>query len=66
MTLDSLDWQDPSTDLEEFQIYVNYQDDLPNLFWNAKKSRFPFLEEIAYKVIWMPLTSIDAEHSFSQ
>ena len=44
------DFQDPSTELlEEFQIYVNYKDDLPNhfnipAFWNANKSRFPLLQ----------------------
>ena len=64
------DLQDPSTDLKEFQIYVNYQDDLPNAFnipsfWNANKSRFPLLWQIANKVIWMPVTSIDAKCSFS-
>jgi len=53
--------QDPSTDLlEEFQIYVNYQDDLPNPF------NIPLLEQIANKVIWMPVTSLDIERSFSQ
>ena len=66
------DLQDPSTDLlEEFQIYMNYQDDLPNpfnipAFWNANKSRFPLLEQIANKIIWMPVTCVDAERSFSQ
>ena len=65
------DSQDPSTDLlKEFQIHVNYQDDPTNLFniptfWNAKKSRFPLLEQIANKVIWMPVTSVEAKHSFS-
>ena len=64
------DLQDPSTDLlEEFEIYVNYQDDLPNpfnipAFWNTSKSRFPLLELIANKVVWMPVTSVDAECSF--
>ena len=57
------DLQDPSTDLhKEFQIHENYQADLPNLFnipafWNANKSRFPLLEQITNKVIWMPVTS---------
>ena len=66
------DFQDPSTKLVEgFQIYVNYKDDLPNpfnipAFWNANKSRFPLLQQIANKVIWMPVTSIDVECSFSQ
>ena len=65
------DFQDPSTELvEEFQIYVNYKDDLPNpfnipTFWNANKSRFPLLQQIANKVIWMPVTSVDVECSFS-
>ena len=59
------DLQDPSTDLEEFQIYVNYQDDLPNpfdipAFWNTNLSRFPLLGQIFNKFIWMPVTSIDA------
>ena len=62
----------PSTKLvEEFQIYVNYKDDLPNpfnipAFWNANKSRFPLLQQISNKVIWMPVTSVDVERSFSQ
>ena len=66
------DLKDRSTDLlEKFQIYVNYQDDLPNLFnipafWNENKSRFPLLEQIANKVIWMSVTSRDTELSFSQ
>ena len=58
-------------DIEEFQIYVNYKDDLLNpfnipAFWNANKSRFHLLQEIANKFIWMPVTSIDVEHPFSQ
>ena len=66
------DFQDPSTELlEEFQKYVNYKDDLSNpfnipAFWNANKSRFPLLQQIANKVIWMPVTSVDVERSFSQ
>ena len=61
----------PFIDLEELQIYEDYQDDLPTLFdcpafWNAYKSRFPLLEQIANKVIWMLVTSVDAKHSFSQ
>ena len=50
---------------------MNYQADQPNpfnipAFWNANKSRSPLLEQIANKVIWMPVNSIDVEHSFSQ
>ena len=46
------------TDLEEFQIYVNYQNDLRNpfnisVFWNANKSNFFLLRQNFYKVIWM-------------
>ena len=60
------DLQDPSTDLlEEFQIHVNNPDNLPNLF-NANKSRILLLKQIANKVIEMPVTSINAECSFSQ
>ena len=64
------DLQDPSNDLE-FQIYVNYQDDLPNPFnilalWNTNKSRFPLLDQSANKVLWMPVTGIDAKPLFSQ
>ena len=66
------DFQDPSTELvEEFQIYVNYKDDSRNpfnilAFWNTNKSRFPLLQQIANKVIWMPVTCVDVERSFSQ
>ena len=35
-------------------------------FWNANKSRFPLLEQIANKVIWIPVTSVDIKRSFSQ
>ena len=71
IVLQPLDLQDPFTErLEEFQVYMNYQDDQPNLFniqafWNANKSRFPLLEQTANKVIWMPVTGIDAECLFS-
>ena len=69
------DLKDPSTDLfEEFQTYMNYQDDLPNpfnllAFCNANNSGFPLLEQNANKATWMPatsVTSVNAEHSFSQ
>ena len=69
---DIKDFQDPSTELvEEFQIYVNYKDDSQNpftipAFWNANKSRFPLLQQIANKVIWMPVTRVDVECSFFQ
>ena len=62
----------PSADiLEEFQIYVNYQNALPNpfnipAFWNTNKNLSPLQEQIANKILWMPVTSIDVEHSFSQ
>ena len=66
------DLQDSSTDLfEEFQIHVNSQDEVPNpfnipAFWNANKNRFPLHGQIANKVLWMPVTSVDAECSLSQ
>ena len=66
------DFQDPSTEpVEEFQIYVNYKDDLPDpfnipTFWNANKSTFPLPLQIANKVIWMLITSVVVERSFSQ
>ena len=49
--------KDSSADLlEEFQIYVNYQNDLLNpfnipAFWNTNKFRFPLLEQISHKKV---------------
>ena len=64
--------QDPSPELlEEWLIYVQYHEDLPNPlsisnFWEDMKDRFPNLAAIASHAIWMPVTSVDVERSFSQ
>ena len=56
----------PSVELvEEWLIYTQFrQDSLPNLvqlpsFWGSMGGRFP-------DAIWMPMTSVDVERSFSQ
>ena len=63
----------PSVELmEEWLIYTKYrQDYLPNLvqlpsFWGSMRGRFPLLSHIALDAIWMPVTSVDVERSFSQ
>ena len=57
--------------LEEWLIYVQYRDVLPNPlviseFWEGVRDRFPNLATIASHVIWMPVASVDVERSFSQ
>ena len=53
----------PSTQLsEEWLIYTRWSDALPNPFnmldfWKGVSERFP---------LWMPVTSVDVERSFSQ
>ena len=63
----------PSVELlEEWLFYTKYrQDSLPNLvqlpsFWGSMRGRFPLLSHIASDAIWMPVTSVDVERSFSQ
>ena len=62
----------PSVELmEEWLIYTKYRQDLPNLvqlpsFWGSMRGRFPLMSHIASGAIWMPVTSVDVERSFSQ
>ena len=64
--------QEPSPELlEEWLIYTQFRDDLPSPlsipnFWENMKFRFPNLSAIALDAIWMPVASVDIEHSFSQ
>lgn len=65
--------QNPSTDLmEEWLIYTKFREDnLPILlelpsFWSGMTGRFPLLSSIALDAIWLPVTSVDVERSFSQ
>ena len=58
--------------MEEWLIYSRFQPDryptlveLPS-FWTAMAGRFPLLSEIASDAIWLPVTSVDVERSFSQ
>lgn len=65
-------FRDPSPELlEEWLIYVQYRDELPNPlhiseFWEGMRDRFPNLAAIASHAIWMPVASVDVERSFSQ
>ena len=62
----------PSTQLsEEWLIYTRWSDALPNPFnildfWKGVSERFPALSSIAVDALWMPVTSVDVERSFSQ
>lgn len=57
--------------LEEWLIYTQYREEavlsLANLqeFWDSMSSRFPLLSKIATECIWMPVSSVDVERSFS-
>ena len=63
--------EDPSPELlEEWLIYVQYREELPNPFqisefWNRMKDQFPNLAAIASNTIWVPVASVDVERSFS-
>lgn len=66
-------FRDPSSALlEEFLIYCRSPiDSLPNPmvlheYWGGSSDRFPILSSIARDAIWMPVTSVDVERSFSQ
>ena len=66
-------FKDPSAALlEEWLIYTQFrQDALPTsvelpAFWDGMKGRFPLLATIAVDAMWMPVTSVDVERSFSQ
>ena len=39
--------------------------DIPN-FWKSMAGRFRQLSEVALEAIWMPVSSVDVERSFSQ
>ena len=56
--------------LEEWLIYTQYTNEgvssLADLeLWDSMSSRFPLLARIATESIWMPVTSVDVERSFS-
>ena len=61
----------PPALLEEFLIYCRSPiDSLPNPlvlfeYWGSMTNRFPILSSIARDAIWIPVTSADAERSFS-
>ena len=61
----------PSNELaHEFQMYCLYNDvpdplDLCS-FWKSMSHRFPLLAQVARKSIWMPVSSVDVERSFSE
>ena len=57
--------------LEEWLIYSRYKEVAPPLaeleaFWTSMTGRFPLLSKIALRSIWMPVTSVSVERSFSQ
>ena len=52
-------------DLLKVQGGCDPQSDPPAL-WESPKGRFPTLSKIVSEVIWMPVTSVDLEKSFSQ
>ena len=65
--------KEPSQELmDEWLIYTQFQPDaLPSAlelpsFWASMVGRFPLLSQIALNAIWMPVTSVDVERSFSQ
>ena len=57
--------------LEEWLIYTRYREEAVSSlaalqeFWDSMASRFPLLCKIATESIWMPVTSVDVERSFS-
>lgn len=58
--------------LEEWEMYSNLPaGDIPAepvnlvLFWESMKCRFPNLSKIAADSLWMPVSSVDVERSFS-
>ena len=65
--------RNPSQELmEEWLIYTQLRQDslyaaleLPS-FWKSMEGRFLLLSKIASEAIWMPVTSVEVEHSFSQ
>ena len=66
-------FENPSPELlEEFLIYCRSPiDSLPtpfvlNDYWASISGRFPLLSSVARGAIWMPVTSVDVQRSFSQ
>ena len=64
---------DPSSEmLEEWLIYTCFKEvpigslDVLQDFWDSMSGRFPLLSKIAVNYIWMPVTSVDIECSFSE
>ena len=64
---------DPSSELlEEWLIYTRYiEETIGSLnvlqdFWDNMSGRLPLLNKIAVNYIWMPVTSVDVEQSFSE
>ena len=61
----------PSPELvQEWLIHTQYSETLPTPFslpdfWSSVMDRFPLLAAIASEMIWMPVTSVEAERSFS-
>lgn len=57
--------------MEEWLIYTQYREEtalsLKNLqeFWDSMSTRFPLLSKIAIECIWLPVSSVDVERSFS-
>ena len=56
--------------MEGWVIYTQDRETLPANFclpdfWNGVQDRFPVLAAIAVEMIWMPVTSVEAERSFS-
>ena len=54
--------------LQEWLMYTQYSEILPTPFslpdfWSSVKDRFPLLAAIASEMIWMPVTSVEAETS---
>ena len=52
-------------------MYTQYCDELPSPlsipeFWEGMKGRFLNPSTIAADAIWMPVASVDVEHSFLQ
>ena len=49
----------PSTSRKTFQTLLS-------AFWGGLQQRFPGLAAVAQDAIWMPVSSVDVEMSFSQ
>ena len=57
--------------LEQWVIYTRYREEATSSlaalqeFWKNMASSFPFLCKITSETIWMPVTSVDVDRSFS-